>query len=144
MADERLQGGCLCGAVRFSALPETREMGVCHCSMCRRWSGGIFMAVACNDVAMAEGSVPGVYGSSEYGERVFCERCGSSLMWRMRDGSHSSVSAQAFDDPTVFTFTSEIFIDEKPDNYSFADSTQKMTGAEVFALFAPKQDPQHG
>ncbi|GGE80634.1 GFA family protein [Stappia taiwanensis] len=144
MADERLQGGCLCGAVRFAAEPTAREMAVCHCSMCRRWSGGAFMAVECHGVDFEDPAALGVYGSSEYGERVFCKSCGSSLMWRMRDGSHITVAAPAFDDPSSFAFTTEIFIDEKPDAYSFANSTQKLTGAEVFALFAPNQDPQHG
>ena len=35
-------------------------------------------------------------------------------------------------------FESQIFIDEKPDYYSFADQTETMTGAEVFAMFAPQ------
>jgi hypothetical protein len=142
---DRLNGGCLCGAVRFSAEPKDRNMGVCHCTMCRRWSGGVYMAVQCaGDVAIEDETAVGVYRSSGYGERVFCKTCGTSLMWRMQDGSHHSVSAPAFDDPSVFAFSSEIFIDEKPDNYTFANSTQKMTGAEVFALFAPNQDPQDG
>ncbi len=144
MAD-RLNGGCLCGAVRFSAEPKDRTMGVCHCSMCRRWSGGVYMAVECEGgVAIDDETAVGVYRSSGYGERVFCKACGTSLMWRMQDGSHHSVSAQAFDDPSLFEFTSEIFIDEKPGNYAFANQTRKMTGAEVFALYAPNQDPQHG
>ncbi|WP_417767818.1 GFA family protein [Stappia sp.] len=144
MAD-RLNGGCLCGAVRFSAQPKDRSMGVCHCSMCRRWSGGVYMAVECaGEVAIGDETALGIYRSSGYGERVFCKTCGSSLMWRMQDGSHSVVSAQAFDDPSVFAFNSEIFIDEKPGNYTFSNETRKMTGAEVFELYAPKQDPQHG
>ena len=103
------------------------------------------MAVDCGDtVEFAEGAEPGVYVSSDYGERVFCAQCGSSLMWRMRDGSHASVSAQAFDAPEVFALTTEIFVDEQPSGYAFANSTRKMTGAEVFALYAPNQEPQHG
>ena len=142
---ERLNGGCLCGAVRFSAEPKDRSMGVCHCSMCRRWSGGVYMAVECTgDVAIGDETALGVYRSSGYGERVFCKTCGASLMWRMQDGSHHSVSVQAFDDPSLFAFKSEIFIDEKPGSYTFANETHKMTGAEVFELYAPKQDPQHG
>ena len=70
----------------------------------------------------------GVYKSSDYGERVFCSKCGSTLMWRMADGSHVSMSAQAFDDPSVFKFTSEIFVDEQPANYAFANETRRMTG----------------
>ena len=29
-------GGCLCGAVRFTAAPPLRDVVVCHCSRCRR------------------------------------------------------------------------------------------------------------
>lgn len=103
------------------------------------------MVVDCGDtVEFEEGATPAVFGSSDYGERVFCADCGSSLMWRMRDGSHVSVSAQAFDTPELFTLAKEIFVDEQPAGYAFANSTRKMTGAEVFALHAPNQEPQHG
>ncbi|POF30207.1 GFA family protein [Roseibium marinum] len=141
---ERLSGGCLCGAVRFTAVPEKPEMGVCHCSMCRRWTGGVFMAVGCGDVQVEDEDALGVYKSSGYGERVFCKTCGTTLFWRMADGSHTSVSAQAFDDPSVFKFTTEIFVDEQPANYAFANDTSKMTGPEVIAYFTQQQDPQHG
>lgn len=143
----RLSGGCLCGAVRFTATPGKDEMGVCHCSFCRKWTGGVFMAVECgklSDLTIEGESDLGVYKSSDYGERVFCVKCGTNLMWRMADGSHTSVSAQAFDDPGRFRFVSEIFVDEQPDNYAFANDTRKMTGPEVFAFFAQQQDPQHG
>ena len=36
-----------------------------------------------------------------------------------------------------YAFTSQIFIDEKPAYYDFANKTHNMTGAEVFAAFAP-------
>ncbi len=116
--------------------------------MCRRWTGGTYMAVSCGsmDGLDVQGKdALGVYKSSDYGERVFCSKCGSSLMWRMADGSHVSVSAQAFDDPSVFKFTSEIFVDEQPANYAFANETRRMTGPEVIAYFTQKmQEPQNG
>ncbi len=140
-----MSGGCLCGAVRFTATPENDEMGACHCGMCRRWSGGPYLAVSCGEsVKVEDEAVLKSYASSEWGERVFCSNCGTSLFWRMRDGSHTSVAVSAFDDPGAFRFTREIFIDEKPGNYAFANETTKMTGAEVVALFAPTQEPQHG
>ena len=37
-------------------------------------------------------------------------------------------------------FKSQIFIDEKPDWYTFANETENMTGAEVFAMYAPKEE----
>ena len=141
---ERLSGHCLCGQFRFTAVPASMNMGVCHCSMCRRWTGGMFMAVECSDVEAADEGALSVYSSSDWGERVFCRHCGSTLMWRSKDGEHVMVSAQAFDEPGAFTFASEIFYDQKPPNYAFANDTQKMTAAEVFALYADDQGSDNG
>ena len=41
------KGSCLCGAVRFTAKNMSKEVGACHCSMCRKWGGGPFMEVDC-------------------------------------------------------------------------------------------------
>ncbi len=129
-----MKGHCLCGAVKFTATPKRDEMGVCHCGMCRRWAGGVFMAVSCGpDVDVENDDQLGVFTSSDWGERCFCKTCGSTLFWRMRDGTNVAVSMQAFDDPEAFRFSSEIFIDEKPANYAFANDTKKQTGAELFA-----------
>jgi hypothetical protein len=56
----------------------------------------------------------------------------------VRDGSLIAVSAHAFDDASQFPFEVEIYVDEKPSNYAFANPTRKMTGAEVIAAFAGK------
>ena len=139
---EQMNGGCICGAVRFSAVPKSDEMGVCHCTLCRRWTGGAgFLGVECGTSVETENeAMLGVYKSSEYGERVFCKTCGSTLFWRMQDGSDTVASAQAFDEPGSFRFVSEMFFDEKPDNYMFANDTKKMTSAEFLAAYASKQD----
>lgn len=132
-----MPGGCLCGAVRFTATPEKPEMSVCHCDMCRRWTSSVFMGVGVGDSLKLEGNPKlGVFKSSAYGERVFCPACGSSLFWRMQDGSHVEVAAQAFDDPSGLTLTKEVFIDAKPEGYAFANDTKKLTGAQLFAMMS--------
>lgn len=141
---KQLKGGCLCGAVRFTAIPSKMEMGVCHCSMCRRWSGGAFMEVDCKSVEVEDEAQLGTFESSDWGIRQFCKKCGTTLFWKMQDGSHAGVAVGAFDDPGVFEFTSEIFIDEKPDNFAFSNPTKKLTGAQVMELYASQQGPQHG
>ena len=130
-------GGCLCGAVRFTAVPgKQHEFGVCHCSMCRKWAAGPFFAVECGDtVKVADTSNLGTYKSSEWAERSFCKRCGSVLFYRLVAQNYYVVSAEAFDDRADFTFASQIFIDEKPAYYDFANKTANVTGAEVFAAF---------
>lgn len=140
MSDRRT-GQCLCGAVRFSAVPSKAETGVCHCNMCRRWTAGPFFAVDCDDslVFQAQDTLD-FYRSSDWGERGFCRNCGTPLIWRLHETRHASVSLTAFDEIDDMVFTAEIFIDEKPDIYAFANATKKMTGAEVFAMFVDGQD----
>ncbi|KAA0970671.1 GFA family protein [Aureimonas fodinaquatilis] len=141
----RLSGGCLCGNVRFSAVPEKLEMDVCHCSMCRKWSGGVFMAVPCGDsVEFVKSDTLETYKSSEWGERLFCRACGSSLFWRLQSPHQYVVAMHAFDDISQFHFAEEIFIDEKPAHYSFSNDTRKLTGAEVMAAFAAGQGSDNG
>ena len=132
----RLAGRCVCGAVRFSGTPKEAHMDACHCSICRRWSAGPFMSVNCPDLTVEGEDGLATYASSEHAERQFCKTCGSTLFWRMKDGSMIAVSAQAFDDPSGFPLATEIFVDEKPVTYDFANATTKMTGAEVIAAFA--------
>ncbi|PWU73731.1 aldehyde-activating protein [Ochrobactrum sp. POC9] len=144
-AGERLNGQCLCGAVKFTATPVKMEMDVCHCSMCRQWSGGAFMAVNCGtSVEIEDEAALTTYSSSEWGERRFCSKCGSSLFWRGIHDGMTVVSMQAFAEPERFHFAEEIFIDNKPANYDFANDTHRMTGEEFLAALAAKQEAEHG
>jgi hypothetical protein len=140
-----MQGGCLCGAVRFTASLKDREVGACHCSMCRRWTGGPFMVIDCGDTVKVENeSNLGVYRSSEWAERCFCKKCGSVLFYRLVQNGNCYASAEAFDDRAGYALTSQVFIDEKPSYYDFANKTHNMTGAEVFAAFAPPDGQAKG
>ena len=133
-------GGCLCGAVRFTARPKSQDFGACHCSMCRRWAAGPFFAVECQGAIQVEDEANlGAYRSSEWAERCFCKRCGSVLFYRLVGKDFSVVSAEALDNRTGLRFASQIFIDEKPAYYDFANKTHNMTGAEVCAAFAPPE-----
>ena len=54
------------------------------------------------------------------------------------------MSVETFDDREGFTFTMQIFTDEKPAYYEFANKTKTMTGAEVFAAFASDANQAKG
>ena len=134
---EQKSGSCLCGAVRFTASLESGDAGVCHCSMCRRATAGPFFAIECGpSLAFEDETQLGVYRSSDWAERGFCRKCGTPLFWRLHDKSMSAVSVNAFDDPGALNFTSEVFIDDKPAYYAFAGERKRMTGAEVYEMYA--------
>ena len=137
----RLAGGCLCGAVRFTAAPATHDYGVCHCNMCRRWTAGPFMAIECDGTMEFEkGADLGVYQSSDWAERGFCRKCGTPLFYKLRGQNDYYVSTEAFDDTGDFRLVREIYVEEKPAHYAFANDTKKMTGAEVMAEFGASQE----
>lgn len=138
-----LAGACLCGACRLEADLLSNEAGVCHCSMCRKFSGGMFIVVdSSSGLTFADDAPIHVFQSSEWGERVFCKECGSSLAWRSVDGAMAFVSVQAFEDPGRFPVTHELFIDRKPASYALVGPTTTMTEAEFMAQYA--SNPEGG
>jgi hypothetical protein len=138
-AGSTVTGRCLCGAVTFSADVAKREVDACHCSMCRRWSAGPYIGLPFDGALALEGAENvGVYKSSDWAERGFCKVCGSSLFYHLLGTDHYSLSANALDDQSGLALTAQIFIDEKPAYYDFANDTPKLTGAEVFAAFEGK------
>ncbi|MCF6302712.1 MAG: GFA family protein [Devosiaceae bacterium] len=135
--EDKLEGGCLCGAVRFNASPENKRFGACHCDMCRRWTAGAYLSIACGDsVEIQDETSIGVYSSSKWAERHFCSKCGTSLWYKLKNSSDCYVSIELFDKTEGFDFASQIYIDCKPDYYTFSNETKNMTGAEVEAAFA--------
>ena len=50
------------------------------------------------------------------------------------------VPVGVFDEVGNPQFAMQVFIDEKPNYYSFADKTETMTGEELFAKFAPPSE----
>ncbi|MBL8844578.1 MAG: GFA family protein [Hyphomicrobium zavarzinii] len=135
-AGHTVKGHCLCGAVAFSADVAKLEVDACHCSMCRRWAGGPFIALSCDGELRITGKDHlATYRSSEWGERGFCQTCGTSLFWHLVGTDHYALSANTLDDQSGLVLTSQIFIDEKPGFYEFANDTPKLTGVEVVAAF---------
>lgn len=83
MAD-KLEGGCLCGAVRYSALGPPMIVGNCYCVDCRKSSGTSY----CTHVAVGAdgfeltGEVSRFDKAADSGNvvtRCFCGTCGSAV-----------------------------------------------------------------
>ncbi len=129
-------GGCLCGAVRFTATLRQHKFGVCHCGSCRKWASGPYFAVGCGrQVTFEDETELAIYASSEWAERGFCRKCGTSLFYRLRDAGNYQMALGAFDDAGDLEFASQVFIDEKPASYDFANATRKMTGRQVIDTY---------
>jgi len=80
------------------------------------------------------------FSSSEWAERGFCKKCGTHLFYYLKDGSEYIMAAGLFGDVDGYVFDHQVFIDERPGFYAFANKTKDMTGEQLFALYAPKDD----
>jgi len=132
-----MTGQCLCGAVKFTARDVSHKTGACHCGQCRRWAGGPYFAVRADGVLFEDTENLGRYESSDWAERGFCKQCGSSLFYRMVREDRYMMAVGSFDDQSGFELSHQVFIDEKPDFYSFAQETKTSTGDDFFARYAP-------
>jgi hypothetical protein len=131
---------CLCGAVEIHVANVSEKVGACHCGTCRKWGGGPLLAVDCGtDVSFTGEQHITSYNSSDWAERGFCSRCGTHLFYRVKQTGQYIMPAGLFEDMN-YDFDHQIFIDTKPDFYSFENKTKNMTGEEVFAAFGPNAE----
>lgn len=100
---ERVEGGCLCGAVRIAATGSPLRVGVCHCMDCRKHHGALFHASA----IFREDAVSIAGDPRDYHGRSFCPTCGSSVF--SRSGNEIEVHLGTLDAPDRFTPTYELW-----------------------------------
>ena len=81
----KLEGRCECKRVSFEIQQEIKYFSHCHCSQCRRSHGAAFASFievkrSCFEYSSGEDSIKS-YTSSKYGQRIFCQNCGSNIMF---------------------------------------------------------------
>jgi hypothetical protein len=97
-----IEGGCLCGAIRYRALGQPYDITHCHCGTCRRASGAPFVTWASVDAdkfTFINGK-PTSFASSSNVVRTFCSQCGTALTYQ-RAGALGAIDITlgSMDDP---------------------------------------------
>jgi hypothetical protein len=97
-----LQGGCFCGAVRYTVTGEIFNATLCHCTDCRRVSGA--PALAWFSARRADfrftKEEPTRFASSEHVLRSFCPHCGTTLTFEdARWPEELDIASASLDDP---------------------------------------------
>ncbi|WP_102783747.1 GFA family protein [Thalassospira sp. GB04J01] len=116
-------GGCLCGAVRFSASGDPVGANHCHCGMCRKDSGsGVSTFVSFRTDAVTWDGTPTDYESTPGKYRGFCPKCGSSLTWWSRESADTiDLRLGSFDDPTPFKAKKHLWVSTALPEFSVID-----------------------
>ena len=133
-----LTGRCLCGAVTITVSGDhDPRVGACHCRMCQRWSGGLFLCFTTDSSAVTiEGEVSR-YRSSEFAERAFCTRCGSHLWFSdVADGGEPQsyeLMPGLFDEARNWPLRSEIYVDRAMASIHLSGDHRRTSRAEYEA-----------
>ncbi len=117
MNDEtRMEGGCLCGAVRYSLSGPPFAAEYCHCRMCQKGAGAVvvsWMDFRIEEVTWTAGK-PSEYESSEDVWRGFCATCGSTLSFRdSRHPDYLTLTIASLDDPNLVMPTYHIYTESQ-------------------------------
>jgi hypothetical protein len=101
-----VEGGCLCGAVRYRVSGTKVDAGFCHCRLCQRSSGApvlLWVTLSADAFQYIKGEASG-YQSSTAGRREFCGTCGTQLTFRSKNSvGMVDVTVCSLDHPEAVT-----------------------------------------
>ena len=113
---ENHQGGCLCGGLRYEFTAPLQDIAHCHCSTCRRSSGGIvttWISVPLTSFRWLAGA-PREYASSATCTRSFCPTCGAQLTLFTRLSPDSlDVTIATLDEPALAPADRHIWVQSR-------------------------------
>ena len=112
-----LEGGCLCGKVRFVANQPPVRTFVCHCTFCQRVTGTSFYAESIfpmDAVQFNEGELRQYAHVSDSSKKKvyvhFCPSCGTTVgLTFERWPEVRAISRGCYDDPNAVEITSHIW-----------------------------------
>jgi len=111
-----VDGGCLCGSVRYRAGGAPLATSICHCNSCRRACGAPSVAWAVfrfSDFAFVTGQ-PMAFRSSPPVVRTFCGKCGTPLTFQHDETPTTiDITTASLDFPERFAPTKEIWLEHK-------------------------------
>jgi hypothetical protein len=125
-ATPRATGGCLCGAVRYEVRGPLRDVLLCHCVECRRWSGHAFAATDARRDQLEFLEARGLRWvvspeSDSAARRGFCGECGSSLFWDAPARDTISIAAGSLDEPTGLRMLAHVYVTQAGDYYELPE-----------------------
>jgi hypothetical protein len=131
---DTLEGRCLCGAVRVTvAGAHDPRVGACHCRMCQRWSGGLFLCFNADAAGVTVAGPVTRYASSDFAERAFCSVCGSHLWMRDINGTRYDLMPGLFDAALGWPLRSEIYTDRAMTSIRLEGDHRRATRAKYEA-----------
>jgi hypothetical protein len=138
-----MTGRCLCGAVAYEVRGPVRDVVLCHCSECRRWTGHVGAFAATSREALVLVEERGLRwvaspGSDRGARRGFCAECGSSLFWEPAGAGTVSIAAGTIDAPTGLRVVGHWYARQAGDYYELPDDGLPRDDRATTEVHAPR------
>lgn len=141
-----LEGGCLCGKVRFRATQVPLRTLACHCTFCQRMTGSSFYAESLFPMEAVEFTAGKVrqyeHTSDGSGKKVFvefCAHCGSTMgLTFERWPELRAISRGCFDHPNAVDVTANIWVRSAQTGVALPSGIDCFHGARTSADGAPE------
>ncbi|MFO0992522.1 MAG: GFA family protein [Hyphomicrobiales bacterium] len=132
-------GGCLCKAVRYEASGPPSKGAYCHCDLCKKSYGGLFMAglgFKASEFQFVQGTLK-YHRSSDIAQRGCCADCGSPLVFVFDGDDEVWMLLGSLDDPEAWPLTKDATwgliahtqTARKISWYALSDGVQQWAGA---------------
>lgn len=133
----KLNGSCLCGAVKYEIDNDFSQLYLCYCTQCRKISGSnhasnLFAKPDSFRWIQGEEKVKRFDFAGREFTNAFCIECGSGVPYLNQSRNAVIVRAGALESEPCFTTISKIFHNEAPKWNSQA------VGAKIFGSFPIK------
>lgn len=111
------EGGCHCGAIRYSVEGEPVYHALCHCTDCRRATGApaVSWALFRNEAFTVTQGEAKIHESSEMARRHFCGDCGTSLFYTNATifPNMTDIQSATLDDPGALPLQIHVQVAER-------------------------------
>lgn len=131
------EGGCACGAIRFTIDAPLLGTGACHCRNCQKFAGGgpnYVALVPKGVITITRGTPHEFHDSGDSGDKViraFCPDCGTPLWSVPEHKPFIPVKVGAFDDTADLAPQMHIYTASAPAWHAIPDNVP------TFAQMAP-------
>ena len=112
-----VRGSCLCGGIRFEYSRAVTQIGMCHCSQCRKVSGTASNAVIVVPEAelrwLSGEELRQTYVKPSGWRTTFCRTCGSPVPQTLPGAAAYWVPAGVLDDDPALRIAGHIYVGSK-------------------------------
>ena len=124
-----LKASCLCGSIQFKTQGNHRDIHNCHCIQCMKTHGhhAAYTAVKLENIKFLKEKTLKWFKSSKRAKRGFCNKCGASMFFKVKESKNIHIAAGMFNKPVKLKTELNIFAKGKLEYYKLDNRLPKFS-----------------